>query len=421
MTLARRIDPRWGELRSAAHAPSRESWERLTTLLLEAGAQEREFTAYIAPLLSRWPASIVRPVPDMALSQIAQGGEVPGWLTCCNALEIVPRHGVARHVPGMELTRQGTGGVATTLDRLAPHTWHRLHLERVGLHVHNISSLLDFLESQRELRALALCYNSLGGEAFERIEQLGVFRRLEQLWLDGNQIGRRALHRLFSPTARWSEVPVREFSWSGARLSQGALARARCTPWFGEVERLQLIESVMGHEALERWLEQDGPSALRELGISLDLELAQLKAFSRLEALSGLERLEVCEPITASYLSRRRVYESLPLDQWLYDASWRDTLRVLSLDLRLRGVRGLGAIDEEGFPPQLEQLWLTCERSHLEIRAYFERWGARFPHVRLVCNEQEWRRDERGVWSWRAVCRDRPQWWRHVDRGHGWR
>lgn len=387
----------WGDMRASVHAPSTQSWQHIATILCMKHPDHEALCAYALAQLDRWPCEVLRPVPDVVLAGVLQGRDPPEWAwRGSNAFHLVRRTSsyAPFQVEGL-FTVRGGARADELLDAFAGQQWQSMVIENVMFTDTQLTSLVTHLDAQEDLRMLALARNGFGRHALERVWGSDGLSQLEHLTLDGNMSGKRAA-RLVLSEERWSERRLRTFSWRDAQLRPNSFERLSKTPWFGEVERLDLLGNPYGG-ALEGWGARMGMS-LESFGLTWDVWQGELAPLWSLKMCAGLKHLAL-SCVSSGLMWRGRELSMSPrvflpmLDE---SAVWSDSLE--SLELHVRG--GLESVStlmaEDSVWPETFHTLRLCVDSPDHVKALVtQHWSVRHPGVSFHINDESWRD---GVW-----------------------
>lgn len=419
--MTEHLDMQWGELRSAVHSPSPASWDVIARSLTSEHPEHQALCAYAAPLVERWPWHIARPVPMSVLAHILAGHDPPSWvMRACNALHLV-KHRRASHDAGWSdighvrglLREDFTARLGELLGALAGLQCVSMKLQEFEWGESETRAVAPFLEAQDDLRVLSLAQLGLGKHAFARMYDAGALAHLEQLYMDENHIGRRGVKQVLSSTTRWSDRPVRRFSWTLASFGSGELTRLVRTPWFGDLECLSMRHNVLRAEGLLAWQQAQHAPGLKELDVHVELDEVGSAQFAGLGFLARLERLDVHD---SAALNPRASLSGEAFARLIHDSIWCDTLGHLTLRMA-RAIDSFDAFEARRLPDSLRIVDLRVRYQSAELEPVCERMSQAHPGVIFRVGNRAWSKDDKGEWAWRydgTPSYGNP-WWREMN------
>lgn len=414
-------DTYWGELRSAVHAPSASSWEVIATILTSEHPDCQALCAYAAPLVARWPWQIVRTVPMSVVTQILAGRAPQPWvMRACNALHLIKHRRTSHdagwsdigHVRGL-LREDFTTRLGDVLGALDGLSCVSVRFEEFEWGEAETRAATPFLEAQDDLRVLSLARLSLGKHAFASMYEAGALAHLEQLYMDENHIGRRGIRQVLSSQSRWSDRPVRRFSWTLASFGSGELTRLVRTPWFGDLECLSMRHNVLRAEGLRAWQQAQHAPRLKELDVHVALDEVGSAQFGELGFLARLERLDVHD---SGALDPRTSLSGDAFARLVHDSIWRDTLKHLTLRMG-RPVDSFDALEACRLPDSLRIVDFRVRHQSSELEPVCERMSQTHPGVIFRVGNRAWSEGEDGEWAWDydGTPSYGTPWWRDIN------
>ncbi len=425
----------WGELRSALHAPCDASWSTIAAILVADTPEHKALCDYAVPILERWPDEVVRAVPDEVLSAVLDGAAAPEWVFgACNGFHVCKRRRATSRQSGAVFVESVRGEshlsgliedkhkhrtqVARLLDEFVGLQCTSVRVEEVQLQdASDVDAMVRFLTGQRDVSVLSLAHCAVGKKSFSQLWDTGVFAHLERLCLDGNHIGKTGMAQLFSGTTRWSDRPIRELSWELA-LSNGQLVRLFKTPWFSELEALNIQHNALRPEGVRAWKQLEPSGQLTYLDAQILADAEVLDTFATIECLSSLRSLRI-HSLSAWFIARQpEQMRGEVLARFISKSVWRDHIEHLALHWSTQNM-DFEPLMREGLPPSLKSFSLNGASRDLE--PFFQEIQPDYPDVDFWVGNRLLSQTEAGEWSWdyQGISQSHGRWWREVDDGKG--